>query len=46
MPSAGLHHEETDLGTGFMLEERVICPLISPSSTSDRESSTPPRPCL
>ena len=20
-------HEETDLGTGFMLEERVICPL-------------------
>jgi len=20
-------HEETDLGTGFMLEERVVCPL-------------------
>ncbi len=20
-------HEETDLGTGFMIEERVICPL-------------------
>ena len=20
-------HEETDLGTGFMIEERVVCPL-------------------